>query len=63
MSYGCFVEFPHGLIGLAPNKYLRDEFTLDPAQFFQQGQTVLARVTAMSVTIMCWSCDSHVLIM
>lgn len=63
MSYGCFVEFPHGLIGLAPNKYLRDEFTLDPAQFFQQGQTVLARVTAMSLTIMCWSCDSHVIVL
>lgn len=44
MSYGCFVEFPHNLSALAPTKYLQDEFTSDPSQVYQEGQTVFAKV-------------------
>ena len=44
MSYGCFVEFPHNLSALAPTKYLQDEFTSDPSQVYQYGQTVFAKV-------------------
>lgn len=45
MPYGVFVEFPHGLIGLAPKSALCDRFVTDPVTVFAVGQTVVAKVT------------------
>uniref|UniRef100_A0A671UBI5 Protein RRP5 homolog n=1 Tax=Sparus aurata TaxID=8175 RepID=A0A671UBI5_SPAAU len=41
MSYGVFVEFPYGLVGLAPKSVSKEHTT----NAFQLGQTVLAKVT------------------
>lgn len=45
MSYGVFVEFPHGLVGLAPKAAMSDKFITDHTVAFEVGQTVLAAVT------------------
>uniref|UniRef100_A0A7N8YQG1 Protein RRP5 homolog n=1 Tax=Mastacembelus armatus TaxID=205130 RepID=A0A7N8YQG1_9TELE len=45
MSYGVFVEFPYGLIGLAPKSAMTDKFLSDANTAFQLGQTVIAKVT------------------
>ncbi|XP_034457166.1 protein RRP5 homolog isoform X2 [Hippoglossus hippoglossus] len=45
MSYGVFVEFPYGLVGLAPKSAMTDKFVSDTAAAFQLGQTVIAKVT------------------
>ncbi|XP_043970110.1 protein RRP5 homolog isoform X1 [Gambusia affinis] len=45
MSYGVFVEFPYGLIGLAPKSALSDKFISDMTTAFKVGQTVIAKVT------------------
>ncbi|KAI1896821.1 hypothetical protein AGOR_G00098810 [Albula goreensis] len=45
MPYGVFVEFPHGLVGLAPKSAMCDRFLTDTMAPFQPGQTVLAKVT------------------
>ncbi|KAG7486709.1 RRP5-like isoform X1 [Solea senegalensis] len=45
MSYGVFVEFPYGLVGLAPKSAMTDKFISDTAVAFQLGQTVIAKVT------------------
>ncbi|KAF3843991.1 hypothetical protein F7725_016039 [Dissostichus mawsoni] len=45
MSYGVFVEFPYGLVGLAPKSAMTNKFVSDTASVFQPGQTVLAKVT------------------
>lgn len=43
MSYGCFVELPHNLSGLAPSKYLTDEFISDAGSLYSDTQSVLAK--------------------
>ncbi|CAJ1052669.1 protein RRP5 homolog isoform X2 [Xyrichtys novacula] len=45
MSYGVFVEFPYGLVGLAPKSAMTDKFVSDATSAFQLGQTVIAKVT------------------
>lgn len=45
MSYGVFVEFPYGLVGLAPKSAMTDKFLSDTTTAFQLGQTVIAKVT------------------
>ncbi|XP_056228146.1 protein RRP5 homolog isoform X2 [Seriola aureovittata] len=45
MSYGVFVEFPYGLVGLAPKSAMSDKFISDATATFQLGQTVIAKVT------------------
>uniref|UniRef100_A0A4W5NMU7 Protein RRP5 homolog n=1 Tax=Hucho hucho TaxID=62062 RepID=A0A4W5NMU7_9TELE len=45
MPYGVFVEFPYGLVGLAPKAAMSDKFVSDTAAHFQLGQTVVAKVT------------------
>lgn len=45
-SYGVFVEFPNGLVGLAPLKYLSDEYITSTSDVYQDRQTVLAKVSA-----------------
>ncbi|XP_028314722.1 protein RRP5 homolog isoform X1 [Gouania willdenowi] len=45
MSYGVFVEFPYGLVGLSPKSAMSDKFISDTKLAFQLGQTVLAKVT------------------
>ncbi|CAL8358644.1 unnamed protein product, partial [Boreogadus saida] len=45
MPYGVFVEFPCGIMGLAPKSSLCDRFVTDTASAFQLGQTVVAMVT------------------
>ncbi|XP_026215037.1 protein RRP5 homolog isoform X2 [Anabas testudineus] len=45
MSYGVFVEFPYGLVGLAPKSAMTDKFISDTTTAFQLGQTVIAKVT------------------
>uniref|UniRef100_A0AAQ5YX76 Protein RRP5 homolog n=1 Tax=Amphiprion ocellaris TaxID=80972 RepID=A0AAQ5YX76_AMPOC len=45
MSYGVFVEFPYGLVGLAPKSAMTDKFLSDATTAFQLGQTVIAKVT------------------
>ncbi|XP_055770329.1 protein RRP5 homolog [Salvelinus fontinalis] len=45
MPYGVFVEFPYGLVGLAPKAAISDKFVSDTAAHFQLGHTVVARVT------------------
>ncbi|XP_037329147.2 protein RRP5 homolog [Pungitius pungitius] len=49
MPYGVFVEFPNGLVGLAPNSALADKFISNAAIAFQPGQTVMAKVTNLDV--------------
>lgn len=44
MAYGCFVEFPHGISGLAPLKFLTDEFISSPTGVYGETQTVWAKV-------------------
>uniref|UniRef100_H2MCJ8 Programmed cell death 11 n=1 Tax=Oryzias latipes TaxID=8090 RepID=H2MCJ8_ORYLA len=45
MPYGVFVEFPYGLLGLAPKSAMSDKFISDATAAFQLGQTVFAKVT------------------
>nr|XP_057914269.1 protein RRP5 homolog isoform X2 [Doryrhamphus excisus] len=45
MDYGVFVEFPYGLVGLAPKSAISDKFISDIMTIFQLGQTVIAKVT------------------
>ncbi|KAI4899783.1 hypothetical protein NFI96_011797 [Prochilodus magdalenae] len=45
MPYGVFIDFPHGLHGLAPKAAMSDKFITDTEGVFQVGQTVLAKVT------------------
>ncbi|XP_046899644.1 protein RRP5 homolog isoform X2 [Hypomesus transpacificus] len=45
MPYGVFVEFPCGLVGLAPKSAMSDKFISDTTGPFQLGQTVGAKVT------------------
>uniref|UniRef100_A0A3B3VN23 Protein RRP5 homolog n=1 Tax=Poecilia latipinna TaxID=48699 RepID=A0A3B3VN23_9TELE len=45
MSYGVFVEFPYGLVGLAPKSAMSDKFISDTTTAFEPGQTVIAKVT------------------
>ncbi|XP_061888969.1 protein RRP5 homolog isoform X2 [Entelurus aequoreus] len=45
MDYGVFVEFPNGLVGLAPTSTMSDEFISDTRTTFQLGQTVIAKVS------------------
>ncbi|XP_064171812.1 protein RRP5 homolog [Anguilla rostrata] len=45
MPYGVFVEFPHGLVGLAPISAMCDRFLSSTSAPFQPGQTVVAKVT------------------
>ncbi|XP_077426808.1 protein RRP5 homolog [Vanacampus margaritifer] len=45
MAYGVFVEFPYGLVGLAPMTAISDKFIADTTKTFQVGQTVVAKVT------------------
>ncbi|XP_074485164.1 protein RRP5 homolog [Sebastes fasciatus] len=49
MSYGVFVEFPYGLVGLAPKSAMTDKFIKDTTTAFQPGQTVIAKVTNLDV--------------
>lgn len=44
-SYGCFVEFPNGLTGLSPIRFLSDEFLSEATGVYQDMQTVFAKVT------------------
>ncbi|KAL4639983.1 hypothetical protein GN956_G12527 [Arapaima gigas] len=45
MPYGVFVEFPYGLVGLAPKSAMSDMFVTSTEDIFQVGQTLLAKVT------------------
>ncbi|XP_062399126.1 protein RRP5 homolog [Sardina pilchardus] len=45
MPYGVFVEFPHGLYGLAPKAAMSDRFVESTEGVFQAGRTVRAKVT------------------
>ncbi|TRY56198.1 hypothetical protein DNTS_002546 [Danionella cerebrum] len=45
MPFGVFVDFPHGLYGLAPKSAMSDKFLSDISAAFAIGQTVLAKVT------------------
>ncbi|XP_029361738.1 protein RRP5 homolog isoform X2 [Echeneis naucrates] len=45
MPYGVFVEFPYGLVGLAPKSALSEKFVKDLTAAFEVGQTVAAKVT------------------
>ncbi|XP_069045275.1 protein RRP5 homolog isoform X2 [Lepisosteus oculatus] len=45
MSYGVFVEFPYGLVGLAPISAMSDKFVTNTGDAFKVGQTVVAKVT------------------
>ena len=45
MPYGCFVEFPNNCCGLAPIKSLSDEFVVNPADLYQEMQTVRAKAS------------------
>ncbi|XP_076839425.1 protein RRP5 homolog [Brachyhypopomus gauderio] len=47
MPFGIFIDFPHGLCGLAPKAAISDKFITDTAGLFEVGQTVLAKVTNM----------------
>ncbi|XP_049426867.1 protein RRP5 homolog isoform X1 [Epinephelus fuscoguttatus] len=49
MAYGVFVEFPYGLVGLAPKSAMTDKFIRDTTAVFQPGQTVFAKVTNLDV--------------
>ena len=51
MPYGCFVEFPCGVSGLAPLKFLTDEFISSPTGVYEESQTVWAKVSVTAVTV------------
>lgn len=42
--YGCFVDFPHQLTGLAHLKHLSDQFVSRPSEVYQETQTVWTKV-------------------
>nr|DBA15081.1 TPA: hypothetical protein GDO54_004338 [Pyxicephalus adspersus] len=44
MSYGVFVEFMYGLVGLVPISEVSDKFVTNINDYFVQGQTVVAKV-------------------
>ncbi|KAL5021960.1 hypothetical protein ScPMuIL_001115 [Solemya velum] len=48
LKYGIFVEFPGGLIGLAPTQYTTDKKAPDLSLLFHIGQSVLAKVIEVS---------------
>ncbi|XP_063291098.1 protein RRP5 homolog [Pelobates fuscus] len=48
MSYGVFVAFPYGLVGLAPRAALCDQFVTEIGDHFAEGQTVTAKVTEIN---------------
>ncbi|KPP72797.1 protein RRP5-like, partial [Scleropages formosus] len=45
MPYGVFVEFPYGLVALAPKSAISDMFVTSTEGIFQIGQTLLTKVT------------------
>lgn len=45
MPYGVFIDFPHGLFGLAPRDAMADQFITKTSGVFEIGQTVVAIVT------------------
>ncbi|KAL2086750.1 hypothetical protein ACEWY4_017809 [Coilia grayii] len=49
MPYGVFVEFPHGLYGLAPKAAMSDRFVTSTVGVFAAGQTVRAKVSNLDV--------------
>ncbi|KAL1281885.1 hypothetical protein QQF64_000688, partial [Cirrhinus molitorella] len=49
MPYGVFVEFPHGLFGLAPISVMADQFIKDTKAIFDIGQTVVAIIKNVDV--------------
>jgi hypothetical protein len=49
--YGCFVDFPHQLSGLAPLKYLSDQYVSRPSEVYQEMQTVWAKVRVTAVVV------------
>ena len=58
MPYGLFIEFSNRLVGLAPSKFLANEFIAQPAAYFKVGQTVVAKVLLFSLSSLsdfCWS--------
>lgn len=46
-SYGTFLEYPccGGMVGLAPTRYLSDEFVTDVSRFYSKHQTVFSKVS------------------
>ncbi|XP_019627856.1 PREDICTED: protein RRP5 homolog [Branchiostoma belcheri] len=44
-SFGVFVEFPGGWVGLAPKAAVSDRFIEDCTSLFEEGQSVVAKVT------------------
>ena len=44
-TYGCFVDFPNSMVGLAPVRYLKDEFISDSSGIFSDKSTVIAKVS------------------
>ena len=59
MAYGCFVEFPCGISGLAPLKFLTDEFISSPTGVYEETQTVWAKVSIICHCVrnkcLCWA--------
>ncbi|XP_067297092.1 protein RRP5 homolog [Pseudorasbora parva] len=49
MPYGVFIDFPHGLFGLAPKDAMADKFISETSGIFEIGQTVVAIVTHLDV--------------
>ncbi|XP_077102303.1 protein RRP5 homolog [Siphateles boraxobius] len=45
MPYGVFIDFPHGLFGLAPKDAMGDQFITNTSGVFEIGQSVVALVT------------------
>ncbi|KAK7165863.1 hypothetical protein R3I93_005826 [Phoxinus phoxinus] len=45
MPYGVFIDFPHGLFGLAPKDAMGDQFITNTSGIFEIGQSVVALVT------------------
>ncbi|XP_051559208.1 protein RRP5 homolog [Myxocyprinus asiaticus] len=45
MPYGVFIDFPHGLVSLAPKAALGEQFITDISGVFEISQTVVAKVT------------------
>lgn len=52
-SYGSFVLFSHSLVGLAPTKYIADEFVSEGSDVFKEWQTVVAKVRISICSIRC----------
>ncbi|XP_028390902.1 protein RRP5 homolog isoform X2 [Dendronephthya gigantea] len=64
MPYGVFVEFSPNIYGLAPNSLLSTNYISDASQYFEVGQSMMAKITEIDserrrLLVSLKSCDCY----